>query len=71
LKSIFSYLCGLISAIATFLLCVFACNYFDRLTGGHFSRFWTVLSYIAGLILGLIVSGVVKNLIHKEPTVFH
>jgi hypothetical protein len=67
---IFSYLCGLISAIVTFLFWVYLCGVFNGLTEGKYSGCLRTFSIIAGVILGIIVSNIIKNLIYKEPTRF-
>jgi len=69
-RAILSYVCGLLSAIAVFLACVFASDLLNRLTRHHLGGFWHFIGYAAGIVLGLIVSGAVKNLIFREPTRF-
>lgn len=70
LRNILSLVCGLLSAIITFLICVYACGILHRLTGERFGRLWIGLGVAAGIILGIWVSGIVKNLIYREPTRF-
>ncbi len=70
LLSVFSYLCGLIAAIVTFVIIFELFEYVNKLAHGHARILWKVLGAGGGLILGIIVSDIVKNLIHKEPTRF-
>ncbi|MFA6450951.1 MAG: hypothetical protein WCX65_15865 [bacterium] len=70
IQNILSLLCSLISAITTFLICIYLSGILDALTHERFSGVWRVAGFISGLILGLVVSGVVRNLIYKEPTRF-
>jgi len=68
--SIISFIASFIASIATFLVWVFVGQYLNTLTHHRFSRLWLDVTVVGGLVSGLIVLGIVKNLIYKEPTHF-
>ncbi len=69
-KNILSVVCSLLAGFITFFICIYGCRMLDVLTHHRFSGFWRIAAVVSGLILGIIVSGFVKNLIYEEPTRF-
>jgi len=69
-RNILSMICGLLAGFIAFFICIYGCRLLDVLTHHRFSGFWRIATVVSGLILGIIVSGFVKNLIYEEPTRF-